>query len=458
MIQRLVTDAPLPVEPATTDGGARQRDSVARLTSVSNVAAIVASAVVGVLAVRVTLPALGAERYGLWMTAVGLCGLLSVADLGVANALVNRIAVARAQRGGDRLATAVTGGLGVLAALGLVTSAVAALACHVIPWEHLFRPPQDPRALPEFRVAVVLLGLLFGVHVFTSGIRKIYEGLQQGYVVHLLTCVSACISLGLMLWVAAFDGGTPLLLAVTFGTTAIGPLALLLPLSRRHLFSWRRVCGAALAEAPYLLHVGWQYLIVQLGTIVLQGSEPLLITSLRGSDALTSLAVTQRLFTIAATPGRVWNAPYWAAYADASARGDRGYIRSTFLHLLGASGALTAVLAVAAAVVAPFVLPLWTDGILTADTPLLLACCGLCIVEGFLTPLGVYLNGIACVRPQAVATIFALFTFFPLKILALAWAGVPAMLWTAVALHACVFIVFYAFVFRTQVWSPLQRT
>lgn len=434
------------------------RTQLARYATAANGLAVAVQAAVSLLGVRWTLHYLGDERFGLWMTVLGIAGFLSFADAGVGNALVTRVAAARAGIAGVAPSVAVTGGIAVLTTIAACVSGVGSIIAALFPWERVLDISNSTQIRQEFRTSAVVFVALFGVSFLTTGVRRIYEGLQRGYVSHLATCISSCLSLA-CLYAAARNrlGITPLLLA-TFGVTTLVPLMLLLPpLWARRYFQPLRLLADARHELRCLLHVGSQYSVVQIGSLLMYGGEPLLVSAIQGPPTLAGLAVAQRLFQIAITPARLLIAPYWGAYADAHARGDRDFLRNTLARQMMFSGFATGLLAAVMATASSWLIPFWTRGVKNADAPLVAACCCLCVLDGLLLPFGIYLNGIGCVRPQAVATVFAFFTYFPVKVTALAWGGVPAMIWTTIAFQIINSFLFYFVVYPNEVWSAVRK-
>lgn len=429
---------------------------MARYASAANLVALIAQALVTIATVRLTLPYLGEERFGAWMAVMGIAGLLTFADLGIGNALVTRVAAARAGAAGVEPRIAITGGLACLLMVGMLAGLLVAVACAVLPWAMVMRVPLPLDAQVEFRTAAIVFGLLFGVFLFTSGLRKVYEGLQRGYLAHLMMTVCSVVSLALLVLATRHQSGIPLLTTATFGVTAVLPLLLLIPLAWVGHFQPAGLLHAARHEWRQLLGVGSHYSVVQAGGLLLYGSEPMLVAALRGGTSLTGLSVVQRLFQIAATPTRILVAPSWAAYADAHARGDRGYIRRTLLRQMAYAGLLTVAIAVPIAAASGTIISVWTKQAMTVDPSLVAACCCLCVLDGVLLPFGMYLNGIGCVRPQAAATLFALVTYFPIKIVALLYGGVTWMLWTTIVFQVCNTIVFYLVLYRAEVWNALR--
>jgi O-antigen/teichoic acid export membrane protein len=439
------------------ENAATTRKTYARYATAANAVSLALQGVVSLMAVRWTLYYLGDERFGLWMTVLGIGGFLSFADLGIGNALVTRVASARAHAAGVSTQVVVTGGLAVVAALGASIGMIGALVCGLLPWEAILGRQNSAALCSEFRVSSVVFAILFGLSVFSMAVRKIYEGLQRGYASHLVACIAACLSFGCIYLASHEFVGIPLLLLSTYGVTTAVPLVLLIPLVMKRLLKPSRLIVDGKHEARHLLHVGSQYTLVQLGSLLLNGSEAMMISGIQGAAALTGLSIVQRLFQFAATPARILIAPYWGAYADAHARGHREYVRRTLIRQLQVSGILTAIAAVVMAVLSGWIIPLWTNGAKTADMSVVIACCCLYALDGAMLPFGVYLNGTGCVRPQAVATVFALFTYFPAKIVALAVGGVPAMIWTTIVFQILNTLLFYGVLYRDEVWRAIRE-
>jgi O-antigen/teichoic acid export membrane protein len=429
---------------------------MASYASMANVAAIGCQAVVSIATVRLTLPYLGEERFGAWMTVLGISGILTFADLGIGNALITRVAAARAGAAGVPPHVAITGGLVCLLAIGVVASVLVGLAAAVVPWGSLTRVPPAPELQAEFRTAASVFGGLFGAFLFTSGVRKVYEGMQRGYVAHGVMAACSCLTLILLLIASGQKCGIPILLTVTFGVTAVVPGVLLMPLAWAGHFRPHDAIANARHEWRELRGAGTDYSVVQIGSLLLTGSEPMLVASLQGGGALAALSVVQRLFQIAATPARILVAPYWGAYADAHARGDHGYVRRTLIRQISFAGVVTSGIALAMTVSSPWMMSIWTKGALVADPRIVFACCCLCMLDGFMLPFGVYLNGIGCVRPQAAATFAAVFTYFPAKVAALAYGGVAWMIWTTIVFQIANSLLFYVILYRDQVWHAAR--
>jgi len=103
-----------PFDVTTEQGRSDERYRLAILSMGANVLSRGVAVVVMVLSVSLTLPYLGAERFGIWMTIASFAGMLSFLDLGVGNALANKVAHAAIHADQHSLRSLISGGLGFL--------------------------------------------------------------------------------------------------------------------------------------------------------------------------------------------------------------------------------------------------------------------------------------------------------------------------------------------------------
>jgi hypothetical protein len=83
-----------PFDTATPEGRSLERYRRGALTTFTSVTARVLTVFTGLIAVRLTVRYLGTERYGLWMTITSVVAMMSFADLGIGNGLLNSISEA----------------------------------------------------------------------------------------------------------------------------------------------------------------------------------------------------------------------------------------------------------------------------------------------------------------------------------------------------------------------------
>lgn len=160
-----------PFDVQTEQGRSNERYRKAIFSILANVLSRAFGVVLTLLSVSLTLPYLGVERFGIWMTVASFAGLLTFLDLGVGNALTNHVANRAAKDDPALLRQTITGGLGFLAVIGACIGLALWSFAAYLPWGSILKVDQ-PGLLAEARLAAMFFAILFGITVFTSGIQN----------------------------------------------------------------------------------------------------------------------------------------------------------------------------------------------------------------------------------------------------------------------------------------------
>ena len=103
-----------PFDVSTEVGRGQERYRLALWSFIANILSKLMALAVMLLSIRWTLPYLGAERFGVWMTVASFTTMLVVLDLGIGNALINHSAHAAAEDNPEKLKKTISGSLGFL--------------------------------------------------------------------------------------------------------------------------------------------------------------------------------------------------------------------------------------------------------------------------------------------------------------------------------------------------------
>ena len=442
---------------STEDGRASERYRLAAWAILANVASKAAAMAVMVLSVSLTIPYLGAQRFGIWMTIASFAGMLTFLGLGVGNALTNHVASRSAKSDIDLLRRAVSGGLGLLLLIGLVVGAGLWLLAAWLPWAKLIKV-DDALLLLEAQSAAKLFALLFGLNLFTTGIQSVFAGLQRSFEVYLVSALGSVASLGALWWAAQAQAGLPVLLAATLGIQSLSILLLLGLLVSRGLFALGQISMAVSQEASGLIRIGGLFFVLQVGTMIGWGADALIISSALGPAAVAVYSIAQRLFQFVTQPLAMMNSPLWGAYADAHSKGDVAFIRRTFK----ASMLLTLGVAMSGATILFFssewLLHYWTGGNVLVPTLLLglvalwtvLECCGVAFA--------MFLNGVQVVKQQVIVVSVFCILVLPLKIWGIGLLGLVAIPLAAIGVYTLTHVYFYGFVFYPKIKSFMTNS
>lgn len=444
-----------PFDTATEQGRTDERYRRAALSMAANLASRSISLVVMLLSVGVTVPYLGTERFGVWMTLASFVSMLAFLDLGLGNALTNRVAHAAGKATREQLRDIISGGLAVLLVLSAATAAGLAVISSLAPLQKLLNFSAD--LLPEVRAAALTFSCLFGLHMFAGGVQKVFLGLQRAFESYVANAVSALLSIALLVLAPYLKPGIPTLLWITFGLQSICALALLAVLARRGVLSLGAAARNARIEAPALFGLGGLFFLLQIGVMASVGADSFLIANVLGANSVAVFAVAQRMFQIAIYPAAVLNTPLWAAYADAHALGDKAFIATTLRRSMLVTCAYAAVIGLMLIYFGQAIGLAWTKGAVLLPVGLLIVYAIWASLDAAGNAFAMFMNGCGIVRQQVMVVSVYAVTVLVVKIYALNKLGLEYMIGATALTYSLITLGAYGGIFRTSLSAAVRR-
>lgn len=404
-----------------------------------------------VITVPLTLPYLGEERFGVWMTVSSIAALLSFLDFGISNGLINRVAAVNTKNDVGELGFVITHGLVILCGVGLVIGAVMFPVFFILPWEKIIKV-SNPVAAEEVRATLVVFIAIFVASIPINGIQKIFQGLQLAWQAHLCRALGSAISLMLVYKLAKTQAGVPELLLVTFGMQTIILLPLLIVLYRRKLLRFERFHQYSWEdESRQLVKAGGLFFLLQIATLTGWGADSLIISSTLGVALVTKFVLVQRLFQFVIMPLGIINAPLWSAYADANARGDRAFIAKTLKRSL----AVTTIAAIAGVSIispaSPWIFELWLKDASTVPMSVVWTYGVWAIFLASGTAFATFLNGVGEIKSQVVTVVLFCITTLPLKLLLVPSYGLVGLIAVTIGTYFVTVVLPYLSVFKVVI-------
>ena len=411
----------------TESGRVKERYRLAAIAAATNFFYKIALMVVMVFAVRMTIPYLGIERYGIWITISGLAALLNFLDLGVGNALINRVAQVTPSPNDKKLCDSVSGGLAALGLISLIIGSLFYLLVILIPWD-AFLKITDEKIYLETLQTIKIFSIIFAINIFADGISKVFYGVQRVYEANLFRTIGAFLSLFFIWYAIQANGEMPSLLIASMSGAILANLALMMLLLARKQFSLNNIFGNAKDELPHLVKSGGLFFFLQIGVTVLGSIDNLIIANYLGAATVAMYSVVQKLFQLSTQPSLMINNGLWPAYANAKKHGDRDFILKTFkrsiIFTLLVSGTLGLILVFFGSTIISY----WTHGDLVVPYTLLAAYCIWSTVDTVSNAFGMYLNGLSLLKPQVKGLVTLIALGLPLKIYLLSQFGIESML------------------------------
>ena len=406
--------------------------------------------------VPLTLPHLGAERFGVLMTILGYGALFSFVDLGIGSALIRETARSKAIDEPGRLAEMLFSGIAMLLALGLVFSLGLLFAARQLPVDKVFlRLPTQ--YVEETRDALTVFALLFGVALPLQGLQKIYQGFQQAYLTHTASAVLSIAALAALYLLPAESLTMPVIVACAYGLPTLAPLFFLPRFWAQRLSGYWPCWTSTFKHARQLLRAGSLYLMLQLGYVLGWSVDASLSSAMLGASSAGLLAVVQRLFQLVTVPLGLLNAPLWPAYSDAAARGDRAFLRATLRKSMLYTLVLAALASATLVVFQAEIIDLWFGKQLLIPTALIVLAAVMATLEATGNSLAMYLNGLHVLKPQLIVAGSFVLISIPLKYSLIRLYGVEGLIASTIFCYTLCVVVPYATLFRRQVFSDVLK-
>lgn len=273
------------------------------------------------ITVPLTLSYLGNLRYGIWLSISSVLTLLSFADLGLGNGLLNAVTKADANKDLVQLKKAISSAFFLLMAIALFLVALFILIHNIVDWEVVFNV-KSGISTSELNntIAVIILMIIFNIPL--GIVQRIHEGFQEGFkfqfwlllgsiISFLLLIVSIHYRLGLPFLVLAFSSGP--LIATIFNAYY------LFFVKQKHLRP--RLKYFELSFGAKLIKSGLAFLVLGIFTLIGNSSDDIVIAHVLGNAEIAHYEIVKKMYLISMMTQFLIQ-PMWPAFGDAIEKGD----------------------------------------------------------------------------------------------------------------------------------------
>lgn len=323
-------------------GGASERHARARLTAIASIATRATSILTLAVLVPTALAVLGPERFGLWMLLSSLTMVLTFADLGIGNGIVNEIAAAHGRDDAQRAVRVATSGMFLLVIIAILAGVVFAITFAFVPWARAFNV-HSAEAQAEVPVAVVAFMACFLVNLPLTIVTKIQLGSQEGFLANAVAAFSNIASFCGVYAGLKLHAGVPLLVVLLVGLPAMVGGLYAVWFFRYHRPELRlRADAIDKSTLRRLGRAGMAFFVMQLSFAVSTRFDAFFIARASGVEQAGLFLSVERLFAFASVLPLAFVYPLWPAYREALHRNDVNWVRRTFQRSIMLSFALTA--------------------------------------------------------------------------------------------------------------------
>jgi O-antigen/teichoic acid export membrane protein len=456
-IQKLIVIVRLlPFDTSTEAGRSKERYRRAALAGIAGGLSKGIRLLNTIVAVPLTISYLGQERFGLWMTLSSVIVLaFGFADLGLGCVLQNAISYWSGKNNREEMQRDLSSGFCLLLAGPLAMLAVFLALNRSIPWERIFNLRTSLAAAEAGPAAAIfIISYLAAMPLSVAG--RIQVGFQEGFRANIWDAASGSLGAAGTLIAAFFHASLPILVLASAGTPLIALAA-----NSANEFSWRRPWlrprwrWFEWRRGRVLIGSGVQFLMAGIGIFALMGAPFLVVGHRFGAAESGVYALTYKILTVPITlVGLVWS-PLWPAYADAHARNDLHWIRSTLRRTGWFTARVLTPAMIALALCTPWLVCTWTGGRLRPSLAEACATSLFVVANSLLFVYSVPLSACGRARvPGVVLPITGAMAFLPLMAPASKFPVAAVPLWVA----ACEALAVAAFMFSARTLCNVRLT
>lgn len=426
---------------STPEGRARERQRRATLAALMSMAAKLVSVATALLTVPITLHYLGAERYGMWMILSSMVAMLSFADLGIGNGILNAVAAAHGRNDTAAIRRAVSSGAVALGGIMLLVLAGLAIAYRHVAWHELFNV-RSTLARAESGPAIAAFLICFSVSIPATMVQRVQQGMQRGFLASAWLCVGSLFTLPAVLLAVHLEAGLPVLVAVLMGAPLIAGIInsiVFFGIQEPDLRPAPR--GIKTSEIRSSTRAGMSFLVIQLGNSVTASCVPIIVAHVIGPNVVAQYSVPERLLALVVMLTAMYVQPLWPAYREALVRGDIEWVVHSYRKTMIRVAILSSAVLILLGLLMPMILHLWVGSAVQPPTMLIAGLCLYKLLEGMLWVNAILLNGLEAITFQAILAILTATSFILAIYFACIMVGIAAVPWAAAAVIAVLTLI-----------------
>lgn len=322
-----------PHDTSTTAGKSKER--FRRIFITGGMAAVVkiCSVSINLITVPLTVNYLGPERYGLWMTISSVLSLMSFADLGLGNGLLNAISKSNGRNSVQEAKYAVSSTFFILLCLSIFLLILFASVYPFIEWYSVFNV-KSSLAIRESGPTIFVLVVMLLINMPLGVIQRIQEGYQEGYLYQSWLLLGTFVSFAMLILCVHFKCGLVWLVfsfscGQLFSTVLNGIFVFSGP--KRKLFPTFKFFDFKLGKS--LIRSGFIFFLLGLFTLLGNTSDDIIIAHTIGTQFVAGYEIVKKVFLFSMLTQFIIQ-PLWPAFAEAIESGDIDWAQRTLKRSL----------------------------------------------------------------------------------------------------------------------------
>jgi O-antigen/teichoic acid export membrane protein len=312
-----------------------KRDEILRLRGIYLTAIVsLVAKIISMLSIFITIPAtlnyLGNELFGVWMTLSSLVAMLTFADMGIGNGIINKLSKSINTNDTTETQKIITNAFVMLFVIALSINIVFLGLTRFINWNEVLNL-SDSVDHTSIRNALLTFVFCFGMNIVFSAVQKIELAHQLGFLASVWQIIGSVSSLVLLFLFIHYRLEMAWLVFAVAGVPALFQLL-------NYIYFSLKICKKnfilikfiEVSEMKALLVAGGLFFALQLSMALTYTSDNIILNSILGAQAVTEYSVHIRLFSVIPILMGMVLIPLWPAYSAARIKNDNGWIKKVW--------------------------------------------------------------------------------------------------------------------------------
>ncbi|OGI07280.1 MAG: hypothetical protein A2Y40_05435 [Candidatus Margulisbacteria bacterium GWF2_35_9] len=396
--------------------------------------------ITSLISVPLTVNYLGAERYGLWMTITSTLAILTFADLGIGNGLLNAISKADGLNDNSISKKAISSAFFMLLVVAFFLCISFLLIYPFISWSRIFNVTSKI-AISESGSAMAVMFFMFIINLPLGVIQKTQIGFQEVYKNNLWLGFGAILGLGGVVFMIFAGRGLPwLVLAIMGGpllATILNGYFLFFRNNTELLPSWR---SFNMSFGMKLAGTGCIFLFLQLFSVIGTFADNIIIAHVLGASYVAGYAITKKLFLVLQF-GQFIISPLWPAFGEAMYRKDFKWAKKTLVRILILSIFIGTVTALPLLVFGKSIIAIWVGKEFVPSMALLAGFFCWSIFNNYVGSMSVFLNNDLFIKKELVIIGIAAIFSILFQTALCAQVGIEGVVWGMLLSYSIFYMV-----------------
>ncbi len=349
--------------------------------------------------IPIVLKFIGEERYGVWAIILNMLTWINIFDIGIGNGLRNRLtescAAADYKAAQVYVSTAYIG-TSILSAVFFIT---INSAWSIFSLNQFF----NMEIAGENVNAVIVISIFFICVNFVLALNRTAAfAIQKSGVISIAGVFGQVIQVTAVFILSKAVTGNLMIIALVYGLVSLlDNIVLFVYLTKKNTYLVPKLRLADMRYMKSMLSLGAGFFAMQIGAMVLNTTDNLLISRLFGSTEVIPYNMVYKILNLFVTVHGIILMPMWSAFTEASARNDIGWIRRNLKRMNLMTLLLAGGVVLGAFLFEPFA-AIWLGKKLVYEKTLIVIAAAYMIIQMFANNYSSLLCGVGHIKGAAV--------------------------------------------------------